>query len=166
MRIIGEREWVQRGYDWAAALLTRQLRGHGAERLLRKRCRQQYFDQHGRGIERGAEQQYLREIGINLQRDVAKGPIKLLDIGSCYNPFAKYSGFDVTALGLCSGDPSVLKVRAYIVQSYLAMCRNWPEAIKTMSPLIPLRSSANLRFSCLIHLPMISYIISRLTFCE
>ncbi|CAK1593855.1 unnamed protein product [Parnassius mnemosyne] len=36
-------------------------------------------------------------------------PLKLLDVGSCYNPFNKYGFFDVLAIDLCPANNSVLK---------------------------------------------------------
>jgi len=35
------------------------------------------------------------------------GPLRVLDVGSCYNPFAAYPDLSVTALDLCPADPSV-----------------------------------------------------------
>lgn len=36
-------------------------------------------------------------------------PLKLIDVGSCYNPFKKYENFDVLAIDLCPANISVLQ---------------------------------------------------------
>ncbi|XP_047985714.1 S-adenosylmethionine sensor upstream of mTORC1 [Leguminivora glycinivorella] len=45
-------------------------------------------------------------IEITMEEHFAE-PLKLIDVGSCYNPFQKYSFFDVLAVDLCPANMSV-----------------------------------------------------------
>jgi hypothetical protein len=60
--------------------------------------------------DKDVEQQILANMGIR-DNGIPQGPVKLLDIGSCQNPFNGLQGFEVTALDLCPGQPSVYQVR-------------------------------------------------------
>lgn len=58
------------------------------------------------------EKEQLISQKIGLQVDVEESfpePIKLLDVGSCYNPFKEYNIFDVLAIDLCPANTSVLQ---------------------------------------------------------
>ncbi|XP_047034684.1 S-adenosylmethionine sensor upstream of mTORC1 [Helicoverpa zea] len=49
---------------------------------------------------------------MGLQLDIEESfsnPLKLLDIGSCYNPFRIYDDFDVLAIDLCPANTSVMQ---------------------------------------------------------
>lgn len=47
-------------------------------------------------------------IGINYE-EMYTEPLKLIDVGSCYNPFKNYPYFDVFAIDLCPANDSVLE---------------------------------------------------------
>lgn len=59
---------------------------------------------------REKEHNIANKIGVTL--DIEESflqPIKLIDVGSCYNPFADYDFFDVFAIDLCPANNTVLK---------------------------------------------------------
>jgi hypothetical protein len=64
--------------------------------------------------DKDVEQQILANMGIN-DSSIPQGPVKLLDIGSCQNPFNGLQGFEVTALDLCPGQPSVYQVTTCVL---------------------------------------------------
>jgi hypothetical protein len=68
--------------------------------------------------EKDVEQQILIDMGIT-DYSIPQGPVKLLDIGSCQNPFNNLQGFEVTALDLCPGQPSVYQVSYNLTLSVL-----------------------------------------------
>jgi hypothetical protein len=69
--------------------------------------------------DKDVEQQILADMGIS-DSSIPQGPIKLLDIGSCQNPFNGLQGFEVTALDLCPGQPSVYQVATvYLCRQHL-----------------------------------------------
>ncbi|RYH07208.1 hypothetical protein EON65_41975, partial [archaeon] len=101
---MGDKVWVQGGNDWMGGYMR------------------QYYKQGG------AAKYFLRSLrapcDIVLDKDVLQGRrIKVLDVGSCYNPLAASKGggdeggtdtktdeeVDVTAIDLCPAHPSVLK---------------------------------------------------------
>lgn len=45
----------------------------------------------------------------NLEMESFSEPLKLIDVGSCYNPFKKYENYDVFAIDLCPANISVLQ---------------------------------------------------------
>ncbi|KAJ8711724.1 hypothetical protein PYW08_008678 [Mythimna loreyi] len=58
------------------------------------------------------EKELLISHKINVPVDVEESfsnPIKLLDVGSCYNPFKVYDIFDVLSIDLCPANTSVLQ---------------------------------------------------------
>eukprot|EP01031_Cornospumella_fuschlensis_P025373 gene25373-30639_t len=101
---MGGKKWVQGGNDWMKGFMIK------------------YF-KHG-----GAAKYFLRSTKMpscrDLEKDVLQGrKIKVLDVGSCYNPLASPidgdkgedgkdsadCALDVTAVDLCPAHPSVLK---------------------------------------------------------
>ncbi|KAG5182079.1 hypothetical protein JKP88DRAFT_319744, partial [Tribonema minus] len=111
MAVLSERRWVASGYKWAAEHCRWHMGGPGEARAIKRAARQHYFLSTGTVMPRQGpeEEELLRQMGAYLggkQGDSA-GPIRLLDIGSCTNPFSRMEGFEVTALDLCPGHPSV-----------------------------------------------------------
>lgn len=59
---------------------------------------------------RDKEQAIACKIELNLEStETFSEPLKLIDVGSCYNPFRKYDNFNVTAIDLCPANNSVLQ---------------------------------------------------------
>lgn len=107
MKKIGEKNWIRRGYTWAARHAIQSLRGEGYVRNVRRKARQAYFDTHGESMPRDEEGQKAALASMGVSLDPPSGPIRLLDVGSCANPFAGIVGFDVTALDICPANDSV-----------------------------------------------------------
>lgn len=105
---MGDRLWVQTGNDWMKNFAIQFFKDGGAKKHYMRVLREKYLAEHG------VEWPNNDSIQCNnsLQRDLLpkSNKIRLLDVGSCYNPFANSSTcLDVTALDLYPADPSVLQ---------------------------------------------------------
>lgn len=70
----------------------------------------EYFNNHLYKKYRDKELVISQSIGLQVELEESfSEPIKLLDVGSCYNPFKVYNMFDVIAIDLCPANSSVLK---------------------------------------------------------
>lgn len=59
---------------------------------------------------REKEQAVASKINLCLEiEEIFSEPLKIIDVGSCYNPFRKYDYFDVLAIDLCPANNSVLQ---------------------------------------------------------
>jgi hypothetical protein len=99
----GEKRWVVAGNQWMLNMCEDFFRGGYA---LRKFLRMEHRRRAEGGKGTDADHDPLRQSSA----DVLSGRlVRLLDVGSCYNPFQTSAGFDVTALDLCPTDASVLE---------------------------------------------------------
>jgi len=104
--LMGEKDWVKIGNSWMASMAKEFFTEGGAKRHYVKLRKVLHFAQHG--VQMTPEQastvsQGLQEYCLG----PALKPAKLLDVGSCYNPFLQDRDFDVTALDLCPSHASV-----------------------------------------------------------
>ena len=108
---MGDRLWVQKGNDWMKQFAIQFFKEGGAKKHYMRVLREQYLVDHG--IEWPNEESI--KCNESLDRDLVKAlKIRLLDVGSCYNPFGTETGassslLDVTALDLYPAHPSVLQ---------------------------------------------------------
>ncbi|KOB71542.1 putative methyltransferase BTM2 [Operophtera brumata] len=59
---------------------------------------------------REKEQAIASKLNLNLEiKEIFSEPLKIIDVGSCYNPFRRYENFDVLAIDLCPANDSVLQ---------------------------------------------------------
>lgn len=76
---------------------------------VHKYCQQYFFGNLSR-IQREKERNELKKLNINsdINEEITKN-LKLLDVGSCYNPFKKYSIYDITAIDIAPASEDVQK---------------------------------------------------------
>lgn len=92
---MGNKTWVAKGNQWMLNMCRDFFKGGYALRKYRRSL-------HRRG-------QLAERDDLSDERDVLEGKeVRLLDVGSCYNPFLSSPGFQVTAVDLCPMSPSVL----------------------------------------------------------
>ena len=91
---MGNKTWVAKGNQWMLNMCRDFFKGGYALRKYRRSL-------HRRG--QSVDQDFKDDLDQLEGRDV-----RLLDVGSCYNPFLGTPGFQVTALDLCPMSPTVL----------------------------------------------------------
>lgn len=94
---MGEKGWVKRGNDWMRDFAINFFKHGIAKRHYLKSIKSKVADL--------SSSQDIKTMGDSLLTDLTEvmedGKIKLVDVGSCYNPFSDEAFFDVTALDLC-----------------------------------------------------------------
>ena len=94
---MGEKAWVRLGHAWMMATVRDFFQGGGARRVYLKHLRATHFRQHGALMSADHE----ARLAEGLDTDILAGQsVRLLDVGSCYNPFQHEAAFAVTALDL------------------------------------------------------------------
>lgn len=107
---MGAKPWVKLGHQWMESTALDFFQNGGAKKFYLKNMRAQFFSQYGRTMTE-SEAAGL-DLSDNLKAYSAgenRRKIKVLDVGSCYNPFIGKVEFDVTALDLCPTHASVYK---------------------------------------------------------
>jgi hypothetical protein len=102
---MGAKRWVAQGNQWMLSMCADYFRGGYALRTYRRRAARRGGDAIA------ATAAVARPDGeCDRDSDLLEGrDVRLLDVGSCYNPFKEAAGFKVTALDLCPTDASVLQ---------------------------------------------------------
>lgn len=116
-KMMGSKKWVRESNAWAENFSLSFLRRNGARKAHIKELSEAYKGQHGgaeipRAEREALEAGLLRDLMRGAAGDDAPRPIRLLDVGSCYNPIAtgpSAEAFDITALDLCPASESVLQ---------------------------------------------------------
>jgi len=109
-QVMGSKEWVKTGNRWIENYIVNYYRGDGALRCILKRIKSAYFRVHNQRLPEN-ELKIAIDFIAGL-RNKGESKIRVLDVGSCYNPFQgcpSSSYFDVTAIDLYPAHPSVLK---------------------------------------------------------
>ena len=120
---MGERQWVIDGNAWMSNFAISFFRRNGARRHYLSTLQQKYNNNNNNNNNNNKTKDEWDSLGNNLVRDLMMSnnndnninnykKIKLLDVGSCYNPISKSvnaDAFDVTAIDLYPMDDSVYK---------------------------------------------------------
>jgi hypothetical protein len=114
---MGERAWVQAGFDWCVARTDDFYFKGGWRRISMRPERKPQWHAHARVYDDATRACFEARVAAPLEPPPASfrpRALRLLDIGSCYNPFAdeaRYGSgrFEVTALDLWPGKPGVLR---------------------------------------------------------
>ena len=74
----------------------------------------QYFFQEGYMHERQRDIKFSKRMGVDIAHSfydvqICNNKIKVLDVGSCYNPFEVFENLDVVAVDIAPSTPSVIK---------------------------------------------------------
>ena len=105
---MGQKQWVKVGHQWMLTAALNFFQG-GARKHFLKFKRKEYFEKNGLQMpaaEYTALGGRLEDYDLMSSSSECR-PLRVLDVGSCYNPFAGESRFDVTALDLMPTSPSV-----------------------------------------------------------
>ena len=105
---MGEKDWVIRGNNWMKEMaINFFLKGYAKSSYV-KSIKKGHYEKNKRAISKEDLDILLQPLR-NLTENILKGNelIRVIDVGSCYNPFANVEEFDVIALDLCpiSGKP-------------------------------------------------------------
>jgi len=71
-----------------------------------------YFRAGGREHQHGRDFKFARKKGVNWEipsQSQSRQRLRILDVGSCYNPFSQFEDFDVLAIDIAPAQPSVIK---------------------------------------------------------
>lgn len=103
---MGHKTWVWEANKWMADYCIRFFCQGGAAR--------HYMKIHRQSLTSNKDDKYWKDLSSSLIPELCSKQkrIKLVDVGSCYNPLSKLPTadlFDITAFDLCPGDASVLK---------------------------------------------------------
>ncbi len=96
---MGDKEWVRKGQQTMEAIALQFFFENGAENAYIKSRKAIWFDRHNNFMPT-EEQLRLRGALPKLIINSETERIRLLDVGSCYNPHLGQQKFDVTALDL------------------------------------------------------------------
>jgi len=106
---MGQKQWVKVGHQWILSAAFEFFQKGGARKHFLKVKRKQYFEKNGLQMpaaEYTALGSLLEDDDL-LSSSSGWKPLQVLDVGSCYNPFAGESRFEVTALDLMPTSSSV-----------------------------------------------------------
>lgn len=110
---MGEREWVQACFEWCAAQSRTFFFDDGWRRAARRPHRAPAWHERTAPLAPEAARCLEARLGPDAAPPVhPRRPLKVCDVGSCYNPFAqpRYAAlFDVVALDLWPARPEVLR---------------------------------------------------------
>jgi hypothetical protein len=93
--VMGSKEWVKAGTDWMHNYIRQFYFEDLGAKLLKK------FEKCPRVATASSSAPRI------LLPVTSDKKIKMLDVGSCFNPFKLYEDLEVTAVDLCPADPSV-----------------------------------------------------------
>lgn len=99
-----EKEWVQIGHLWMQDFATEYFINEQWKAFSMRAVRRAFKNLHGRGMTPVEREELARQY-LPQPCDI----VRLIDVGSCYNPFAANKRLQVTALDLCPRHPSVLR---------------------------------------------------------
>jgi len=140
--VMGQKDWVKQGNQWVLSFAKDYFHGPGNVKSYLKRKR---GDMSGREVEK------LTPFG--------REKIRLLDVGSCYNPFLTMRGaelFDILALDVCPGHPSVLKC------NFLELGIGSPDSVVSISGIGELLSLPSGSYDAVVMSLVLSYLPSPL----
>ena len=106
---MGEKEWVQSGLDWMETFMINFFLGEWGLKFSIKAARKDYRSSTGTTMPCEIEELIKLHFAQSMRTNEQK--IRVLDVGSCYNPFISCSSaasLDVVALDLCPAHSSVL----------------------------------------------------------
>jgi hypothetical protein len=130
---MGSKQWVQHGNKYMLDFIHSYFTTSKAKLFYARRVNQQYLNQHGQWMSQEAFRGCTDALADNLMltddvvarecnnsssssrtEQASKKPrkIRILDVGSCYNPFIRSEhkdAIDVVALDLCPADDTVFK---------------------------------------------------------
>jgi len=122
-QIMGSKDWVVAGNRWMIETALEYFLLGGARKARLKALKLAFFAKNARSMTEEEANAELEKMNANIMQiapsssssssasssSTSSRKIRLLDVGSCYNPFANDDKFHVTALDLCPIDASVMQ---------------------------------------------------------
>lgn len=100
---MGEKDWVVKGNNWMKDIAINFFLKGLAKSSYIKSIKKGYYEKNNRAISKNDLDlllEPLKDSKDNILSDDSK-LVKVIDVGSCYNPFSSINEFDVIALDLC-----------------------------------------------------------------
>ncbi|XP_026469249.1 S-adenosylmethionine sensor upstream of mTORC1 [Ctenocephalides felis] len=134
---------------------SKELSANSRNAWIVKHC-QQYFFENGIENQRTREYKIIELLNMgnkNYDELNLNGIIRMLDVGSCYNPFKDYDMFDVVAVDIAPANASVYKCDFICQDEYIvdnAVCKLNNNSFHTVvfSLLLDYLPSSELRLKC------------------
>jgi hypothetical protein len=103
----GSRAFVRDAHDWCVRTATAFFHGGTGAQAAVKEARRLHYAEHGTKLAADGEAQVRQKAQAAMTQALAGNRVRLLDIGSCHDPWRPLHDFDVVALDLQPASSSV-----------------------------------------------------------